>query len=61
MPMYILFLILGLLALAGSVYLLVKRLRAFFQDRKAKAVDKKLLLEELIIKLILTARGVKYA
>ena len=43
MPMYILFLILGLLALAGSVYLLVKRLRAFFQDRKAKAVDKKLL------------------
>ena len=41
--MYILFLILGLLALAGSIYLLVKRLRAFFQDRKAKAVDKKLL------------------
>ena len=28
---------------------------------KSTAVDKKLLLEELIIKLILTARGVKYA
>lgn len=40
--MFILFLILGLLCLAGAIYVLVVKLRSFFADHKAKSVDKKL-------------------
>ena len=55
--MFILFLILGLLCLAGAIYLLFARLRPFFQDRKETKVEKKLLLFLFASSLLYGASG----
>lgn len=55
--MFILFLILGLLCLAGAIYLLVAKLRPFFHNRKEKKVEKKLLLILIASSLFYAASG----